>query len=69
MDDVTRKAEGIETLPGSLLEAVSELENSEFLQQVLGKHVYYSFLQNKKDEWDAYRLRVSEWEKETYLNC
>ncbi|SFC55827.1 glutamine synthetase family protein [Bacillus sp. UNCCL81] len=69
MDDVTRKAEGIETLPGSLLEAVTELENSEFLQQVLGKHVFYSFLQNKKEEWDAYRLRVSEWEKETYLNC
>lgn len=69
MDDVTRKAEGIDTLPGSLQEAYAELENSEFLQQVLGKHVYYSFLQNKKDEWDAYRLRVSEWEKETYLNC
>lgn len=69
MDDVTRKAQGIDTLPGSLQEAYSELENSEFLQQVLGKHVYYSFLQNKKDEWDAYRLRVSEWEKETYLHC
>lgn len=69
MDDAARKAEGIDTLPGSLLEAFTELENSEFLQQVLGKHVYYSFLQNKKDEWDAYRLRVSDWEKETYLNC
>ena len=34
-----RKEAKIEALPGTLIEAVHELEKDEFIQAVLGKHV------------------------------
>ncbi|MBQ8944211.1 MAG: type I glutamate--ammonia ligase [Clostridia bacterium] len=64
-DDI--KKAGIELLPNSLEEATSEFENNEFIMTVLGKHVYEKYLEAKKEEWLAYRRRISQWEIDRYL--
>jgi glutamine synthetase len=65
-EDEIRKA-GIEPLPNSLEEATSEFENIEFIMNVLGRHVYEKYLEAKKEEWLAYRRRISQWEIDRYL--
>jgi glutamine synthetase len=58
---------GIGTLPGSLGEATELMENSELARECLGDHVFESFIRNKKNEWDAYRAQVTEYEIQQYL--
>ena len=58
----------ITTLPGSLGEAIAELQKSSLMEKTLGSFSYRRFLDAKKTEWDDYRLRVSEWEIEKYLH-
>ncbi|MCI6552278.1 MAG: glutamine synthetase family protein [Lachnospiraceae bacterium] len=68
MTEEERKARGIEAIPGTLMEAVNELEKSEFMCSVLGQQVSEKYIEAKKREWDAYRSQVTEWEINTYLN-
>ena len=58
---------GIETLPGSLDEAIKLLEKSNLMRETLGEHVYNAFIENKKIEWNKYRIHVTDWERERYL--
>ena len=67
MDDVTRKAHGIDSLPGSLEEAIRELEADQLILDTLGDHVAQNYLEGKKKEWEEYRTRVSSWEREKYI--
>lgn len=67
MTDQEKEKEGIDSLPGSLLEAVRELEKDELLKQVLGEHMSQGYIRAKKQEWDQYRRHVSVWELEQYL--
>jgi len=67
MTESERAARGILSLPGSLYEAVSECEKSELVQRTLGDHVFNKFIENKKIEWDTYRIQVNVYEVERYL--
>lgn len=58
----------IEAIPGTLIEAVYELEKDEFVQEVLGKHVSEKYIRAKKEEWAEYRAQVTDWEINQYLN-
>ncbi len=58
---------GIQELPGSLHEAITEVEKSAVVKEALGEHIFNKFLENKKIEWDAYRMHVSNFEIERYL--
>ena len=60
-------AEQIRTLPGSLHEAVTEMERSELVAQTLGEHVFEWFIRNKRAEWTAYKTHVSQFELNRYL--
>lgn len=59
---------GIRSLPGSLSEAITEFEGSEFMRNVLGDHLFDNYVTAKKAEWNQYRMQVSEWEIDQYLN-
>jgi glutamine synthetase len=67
MDDKQRKKLKLETLPNSLENAVVEFEKSKFMRNVLGDHVYYKLIDNKKVEWDRYRIAVTQYEIDNYL--
>jgi glutamine synthetase len=58
---------GIRTLPGSLVEAIQLAESSDLVREALGDHVFRSFIQNKKIEWDLYRTSVTDYELKRYL--
>ncbi len=68
MSDEERAKRGIESLPGSLQEAVVETENSELVREALGDHIFEKFIANKKIEWDQYRKHVSQYEVDKYLS-
>ncbi|HEX2063963.1 MAG TPA: type I glutamate--ammonia ligase [Acidimicrobiales bacterium] len=60
-------AEGITSLPGSLAEALHEMERSELVAETLGEHVFEWFLRNKRAEWADYKTQVTQFELERYL--
>ena len=62
-----RRQLGIDELPGTLDEAVRELEKDSFICQVLGSHVSEHYIAAKKKEWQEYRTQVTAWEVEQYL--
>lgn len=62
-----RVKKGIESLPGSLGEAIAETEKSQLVREALGEHIFQKFIDNKKIEWDKYRIHVSNYELERYL--
>ncbi|MDW7970737.1 MAG: glutamine synthetase family protein [Nitrososphaerota archaeon] len=62
-----RKAKGIVSLPESLKEALDEMENSEFMKDVLGETAFENFISVKRKEWDLYRMQVTNWEIERYI--
>ena len=61
------KERGIDVLPGTLEEALLELDRDEVIRCVLGEHSYEDYVRIKQGEWDEYRIRVSQWELERYL--
>lgn len=67
MNEKERLEHGIYSLPGSLYEAISETEKSSLVRETLGDHIFEKFLENKKIEWDKYRVHVSEYELKHYL--
>ncbi len=68
MTEAERLEQGIEEIPGTLLEAVWELEQDDFIKEVLGEHISTKYVEAKKKEWDAYRSQVTDWEIHAYLN-
>jgi glutamine synthetase len=67
MSEAQRKKHGIDSLPGSLSEAVQLLEKSELVKETLGDHIFEKFIENKKIEWDLYRTHISQFEIDRYL--
>lgn len=63
-----RAARHIAELPGSLAESIRELEGDPVLQEALGTDVYENFRKAKWAEIEDYRMRVTDWEIERYLN-
>ncbi|ESS06627.1 MAG: L-glutamine synthetase [uncultured archaeon A07HB70] len=66
-DEEKRAEYGIDTLPGSLGDAVAELESDEVVQDALGPHVAEKFIEAKKQESAEFRIDVSQWELDRYL--
>ncbi len=58
----------IATLPNSLENAIREFEKSELVRKTLGDHVWEKLIENKKLEWDQYRMHVSQHEVDKYLS-
>ena len=67
LSQAERKKMGIQELPGSLHEAIVEVEKSAVVKKALGDHIFNKFLENKKMEWDAFRMHVSDYEIDRYL--
>ena len=65
------KGRGLETLPGTLLEAIDELERDDVLRVALGRgrdedYLDY-FVRIKREEWNRYHEQVTPWELREYL--
>jgi glutamine synthetase len=60
---------GIRELPGTLGEAIDELEADEVIRDALGEHIFSRFVEAKRQEWDEYRTQVTAWELDRYLEA
>ncbi|MCK4399144.1 MAG: hypothetical protein KAV25_09150, partial [Methanophagales archaeon] len=67
MSKEEKEKEGIKSLPGSLIEAITLTKKSELVREALGDHIFNNFITSKKVEWDRYRVNVTEWELKEYL--
>jgi glutamine synthetase len=67
LSDAERAERSIESLPGSLNEAIAAMAASELVRSALGPHIFEKFIENKRIEWDAYRSQVHRYEVERYL--
>lgn len=67
LSEEERKKMNIGTLPGSLIEAIQYTQKSELVKKALGEHIFQNFINNKKIEWERYRIRVTDYELKTYL--
>ena len=61
------RSRSLTTLPGSLGDALEALKADEVVQSALGPHIFERYVEAKQQEWDDYRLHVSQWELERYL--
>ncbi|MGH7567771.1 MAG: type I glutamate--ammonia ligase [Gemmatimonadales bacterium] len=62
-----RRKYRIDELPRDLHEALDQLEQDDVVRDALGAHIYERFVEAKREEWQEYIERVSEWELERYL--
>jgi glutamine synthetase len=63
------KERGIRELPGTLSEALDELEQDEVICSALGDHVLSHYVEAKREEWNEYRTQVTQWEVDRYLDA
>ncbi|MEM2988652.1 MAG: glutamine synthetase family protein [Candidatus Bathyarchaeia archaeon] len=62
-----RERRGIGTLPESFGQSLMEMEKGTLVKEALGEALFKNFLDEKRKEWDLYRMQVSPWEVERYI--
>ena len=62
-----REEKGIESLPSNLKEAVRAMKKDELVKATLGKHIFDKYVEHKSEEWNDYKIRVTQWELDRYL--
>lgn len=62
-----KKKYNIHQLPDSLGHALSLMEESKLVREVLGEHIFNNFIHVKRKEWEEYRTQVTRWEIDKYL--
>lgn len=58
----------IEALPANLQKAIEFMEKSKLMRETLGDHIFFHFINAKKQEWNDYISRVHQWELDRYLS-
>ncbi|MBU0527530.1 glutamine synthetase family protein [Candidatus Micrarchaeota archaeon] len=66
-DDKKLEDMKINTLPDSLQSALREFKRDDVIRDALGKHTFEKYIEAKTKEWDSYKLQVTPWEIENYL--
>jgi glutamate---methylamine ligase len=56
-------------LPLNLLDALRALEACSVLASALGKEFVASYVKLRMSEWNAYARHLTEWERQTTLDC
>jgi glutamine synthetase len=67
-DETRLTSMNIETLPSSLYEAISELKNNLLMQDALGGHLFKRYIAIKTREWNEFKMQVTPWEIEKYID-
>jgi glutamate---methylamine ligase len=63
------KAKGAKRLPLNLLDALRAFEKADVLQAGLGEDLCRSYLKLKHDDWNSYSRHLTDWERQTTLDC
>lgn len=65
--DETAAARGITTVAKNLMEAIDELNANSVMREALGDYTVEKLVEAKTAEWDSYRMSVTQWELDRYL--
>jgi glutamate---methylamine ligase len=60
---------GAKTLPLNLLDALRAIEHSTVFREAFSGEFLSAYLKLKHQEWNAYSQHLTEWERETILDC
>jgi glutamine synthetase len=66
-DDSKLKKYYINQLPATLIESLEEMRKSKIIKDLLGEYTFSRYLASKKQEWDSFRVSVTDWELNHYL--
>ena len=58
---------GIGSVAANLADALEHLKNNEVVRGAIGEFTFNKFIQAKRAEWDSYRMAISQWELDRYL--
>jgi glutamine synthetase len=61
------KEKNIATLPATLADALEAMKADPLVKETLGAHTFEKYIEAKQSEWDEFRLYVSQWELDKYL--
>ena len=67
LPDEVKREYGIDALPDSLYSAIEVMEKSEVVREALGPELFAKYLANKREEWERYRIQVTDYEIREYL--
>ncbi|MCZ6862084.1 MAG: type III glutamate--ammonia ligase [Alphaproteobacteria bacterium] len=56
-------------LPLNLLDAIRNFENDSYLQKALGEEFSNAYVKLKTDEWNRFCRHLTQWERDTTLDC
>ncbi len=68
MSEEKRAQFKIDSLPGSLKEALDETRRSDLVREILGEHIFKKFIELKRREYRDFSISVTDWEIRRYLN-
>jgi glutamine synthetase len=63
------KALDAKRLPLNLLDALRALQGSSVIEGGMGKAFMSSYLKLRRDDWNAYARHLTDWERQTTLDC
>jgi glutamine synthetase len=63
------KANGAKKLPLNLLDALRALEESAVLRNAFGEKTLAAYIKLKHNDWNAYSRHLTDWERQTTLDC
>ncbi|MEO0256637.1 MAG: glutamine synthetase, partial [candidate division WOR-3 bacterium] len=67
LPEEAKKEYGIDSLPDSLYSAIEAMEMSDVVKEALGPELFAKYLANKREEWERYRIQVTDYEIREYL--
>jgi glutamine synthetase len=68
MNEEERKKCGIDSMPGSLGQAITAFRESPLMKEIFGDYIFNNLIRVKENEWNDFRQYVTDWEIERYLD-
>ncbi len=68
-DAAKLKELNIHMLPFSIKRAIEELARDKVIKEALGDHTFRNFFEAKSKEFDEYRMQITPWELDKYLEA
>jgi len=68
LDRQSMISKNVDVLPTSLWEALNELKKNKLIQEVLGNHLFERYVNIKTREWDEFKMQVTSWDIDKYLD-
>ena len=62
-----REEMGIQSLPSNLSDAVRAMKRDPLIRETLGEHIFQKYVEHKQEEWNEFKIRVTQWELDRYL--